>query len=342
MKSILWTLTALCGLSFGSCCTTTDRADSQPMAVIFDTDIGNDIDDVLALQMLFNYEKAGKIELRGITLSKSNPHSIAFADGYCRFANRADMPLGFAYNGVNPEDNSYLLPTLTAQVDGQPVLQPLRSIGPEIPEGYKLLRKLLTEADNNSITLIAVGPLTNIARLLESPGDELNDKTGLELVCTKVKVLAVMSGLYGDAFDFPEWNVIQDLPASKVVYAQCPVPIIASGWELGNELLYPHQSILNDFGDPNRHPLSIAYQHYMQMPYDRQTWDLTTVLDIIEPEAGYFVRSPKGTITITDDGKSLFAPSDEGLHQYLTIPKEKIETTLAAIVNQTTGKTAKN
>ena len=31
--------------------------------VIFDTDAGNDIDDVLAMQMLFNYEKAGKIDL---------------------------------------------------------------------------------------------------------------------------------------------------------------------------------------------------------------------------------------------------------------------------------------
>ena len=49
-----------------------------PVPVIFDTDVGNDIDDVLAMQMLFNYEKAGKIDLLGITISKSNPYSIEY------------------------------------------------------------------------------------------------------------------------------------------------------------------------------------------------------------------------------------------------------------------------
>ena len=56
----------------------------RPVPVIFDTDVGNDIDDVLAMQMLFNYEKAGKIDLLGITISKSNPYSIEYIDGYCR------------------------------------------------------------------------------------------------------------------------------------------------------------------------------------------------------------------------------------------------------------------
>ena len=54
-----------------------------PVPVIFDTDVGNDIDDVLAMQMLFNYEKAGTIDLLGITISKSNPYSIEYIDGYC-------------------------------------------------------------------------------------------------------------------------------------------------------------------------------------------------------------------------------------------------------------------
>ena len=51
-----------------------------PVPVIFDTDVGNDIDDVLAMQMLFNYENAGTIDLLGITISKSNPYSIEY---YC-------------------------------------------------------------------------------------------------------------------------------------------------------------------------------------------------------------------------------------------------------------------
>ena len=37
--------------------------ESEPIKVIFDTDVGNDIDDVLALQMLFNYEENGIIDI---------------------------------------------------------------------------------------------------------------------------------------------------------------------------------------------------------------------------------------------------------------------------------------
>lgn len=83
-----------------------------PVPVIFDTDVGNDIDDVLAMQMLFNYENAGTIDLLGITISKSNPYSIEYIDGYCRLNERGDIPLGYAYNGATPEDGGYLRQTL--------------------------------------------------------------------------------------------------------------------------------------------------------------------------------------------------------------------------------------
>ena len=52
----------------------------KPIPVIFDTDMGNDIDDALALQMLFNYDRDGLIDLKGITISKCNPHSVEFVE----------------------------------------------------------------------------------------------------------------------------------------------------------------------------------------------------------------------------------------------------------------------
>ena len=38
------------------------------------------------------------------------------------------------------------------------------------------------------------------------------------------------------------------------------------------------------------------------MPYDRETWDLTSVLQAIEPDNNYFNLSEKGTITIDSIG----------------------------------------
>ena len=198
---------------------------------------------------------------------------------------------------------------------------------------------MLASQQDSSVIFIAVGPETNLARLLKSEADEYSELDGKSLVAQKVKMLSVMGGLYGNEFDFPEWNLIQDLDAAQTVFKEWPTAVVASGWELGNKLLYPHQSILNDFPESYKHPLCVSYKIYDKMPYDRQTWDLTSVLYAIEPEANHFGLSPQGTITLDSIGHSLFTPSENGKHRYLTIQGEKnIQTTLGAIVRQVTGK----
>lgn len=320
-----------------ACRQNTTAPGNEPLRVIFDTDLGNDIDDVLALQMLLNYEQQGKIDLLGITLCKANPATIAFTDGYCRFNNRNDIPMGYAYHGVTPEDGTYLLPTLEASVNGRPLLQPARTIDSKLPEGYKLLRQLLAGQPDGSVVLIAVGPLTNIGNLLVSEADEFSDLSGRELVAAKVSRIVTMAGLFGDEFDFPEYNVVCDLQASHRTFELCPVPLTTTGWEVGNKLLYPHESILRDFGNPDSHPLSVAYCHYMEMPYDRQTWDLTAVLEAVEP-GDWFSYSHKGSIRIAEDGRSSFDTAEAGIQNYLIIPQEKVSATLETLVARTTGK----
>lgn len=307
----------------------------EPIAVIFDTDVGNDIDDVLAMQMLFNYERERKINLLGITIGKCNPYSIQYMDAYCRLNGRNDIPLGFAYHGVNPEDNKYLRPVLDTIINGKKILQPQRSISDNLPEGYALLRKLLASQKDASVVFIAVGPATNLARLLESQPDDYSNLNGKDLVAQKVKRLSIMGGLYGNEFDFPEWNIVQDIKSAQKVFSEWSTEIVASGWEVGNKILYPHQSILNDFSSD--HPLSISYKIYEQMPYDRQTWDLTSVLYAIEPDKGYFNLSSKGVISIDHTGKSVFTEKEDGKHRYLLIGKNDIERTLKAMVERVSG-----
>lgn len=338
MKRIL--IFTLLSLSV-ACGPQTPKQADEPQRIIFDTDLGNDIDDVLALQMLLNYQKEGKIDLLGITLCKANPATIAFTDGFCRFNGFEEIPLGYAYHGVTPEDGTYLLPTLEASNNGKPLLQPARTIDSALPEGYKLLRQLLAAQPDGSVVLIAVGPLTNIGNLLVSPGDEISPLSGRELVAAKVSRVVTMAGLFSDEFDFPEYNVVCDIEAAHRTFESCPVPLTTTGWEVGNRLLYPHESILRDFGDPQAHPLAVAYCHYMEMPYDRQTWDLTAVLEAVEP-GQWFGTSEQGTIRIAEDGRSSFEPSENGLQNYLTIPQERVAATLGALVARTTGKPIEN
>ncbi len=64
----------------------------------------------------------------------------------------------------------------------------------------------------------------------------------------------------------------------------------------------------------------MSYKTYEKMPYDRQTWDLTSVLYAIEPEKAYFDLSPKGKISIAADGRSVFEAGN-GQHQYLVFKR---------------------
>lgn len=46
---------------------------AAPQRVIFDTDMGNDVDDALALAMLYDYQKSGQADLAAVLLNKDNP-----------------------------------------------------------------------------------------------------------------------------------------------------------------------------------------------------------------------------------------------------------------------------
>lgn len=311
---------------------------NKPISVIFDTDLGNDIDDVMALNMLINYQKSHKVQLLGITISKSNPYTVEYIDGFCRFNHLENIPIGYAYNGVNPDAGKYLKQTLDTIIDGKKILMPKLSIKDNLLEGYKLQRKLLAAQQDKSVIMIAVGPETNIANLLNSKSDEFSPLSGVELVKQKVKLLSVMGGLYDDSYNFSEWNIVQDLVASQTVFSKWPTPIVASGYEIGNKLLYPHQSILNDFKDGYKNPMCVSYKIYEKMPYDRQTWDLTSVLYAIEPALNLFDLSEKGKITISQTGKSEFNRDENGNHQYLKIDKNQYSDIVKALVNRVVGK----
>src|SRR5580692_9548591 len=64
--------------------------------VIFDTDMGNDVDDALALAMLHALTDRGECELIGVTLTNANPAAVPYIQMINRFYGRADLPVGAA------------------------------------------------------------------------------------------------------------------------------------------------------------------------------------------------------------------------------------------------------
>ena len=52
----------------------------QPVSLIFDTDMGNDIDDALALGVIHALQSRGECRLLAVTVSKDNTYSAPFID----------------------------------------------------------------------------------------------------------------------------------------------------------------------------------------------------------------------------------------------------------------------
>ena len=307
-----------------------DRTGSSEAALplIFDTDIGNDCDDVLALGMIHALQSRGECELLAVTITKDNKLASPFVDAVNTFYGRGEIPIGVCNSGVTPEDGKFNL--LANQKDGDRLRYP-HDLGQEqkAVDAVILLRQQLAKAKDQSVVIVQVGFSTNVANLLDSPADDISPLNGLDLVKSKVKLLSIMAGAFqlipqkDKMVEHLEYNVIMDIPACKKLAEKSPVPVVWSGFEIGLALPYPHQSILQDFRYTQHHPLPEAYTLYMPPPHDRPTWDLTSVLYAVRPDRGYFELSEPGAVLVNDKGLTTFQPQPAGKHRYLILKEHQ-------------------
>ncbi|MDR3718637.1 MAG: nucleoside hydrolase [Bryobacteraceae bacterium] len=273
---------------------------TRPLPVIFDTDIGNDVDDCLALAMLHSFASRGDIRLAAVTITKDNPWAPRLASAINRFYGRPGIPIGVVSNGQT-KDDGYLKKTIDAGHYGY---------SDRTEDAVALLRRVLNAEADGSVVIVQVGFSTNLAHLLEAPG-------GRDLVAKKVSRLVLMAGNFDDGQ--PEYNVKTDVAAAQKVARDWPTPVYWSGFEVGRSIKYPAASIVRDFGAPGVNPVADAYRLYMKMPYDRETWDLTAALYAVRPGDGYLTASEGGVVEVDAEGRTKFQPRAGGLHHVLLV-----------------------
>ena len=289
-----------------------------PVRIIFDTDIGNDVDDVLALSVLHAFQSRDECELLAVTITKPDELAGPFVDAVNTFYGRPNIPIGFTHAGLKNEPSKFL--PLAETKDGRKLRYPHRlKRSSDAPEATALLRQVLSRQPDRSVVLIQVGYFSNFAALLDTPGDAASPLAGRALVEQKVNLLSVMAGSFKTNRHDLEYNVVQDLPASKRLVQNWPTPIVWSGFEIGIAVPYPAVSIERDFGYLPHHPAAEAYCLYNPPPHERPTWDLTSVLYAVRPDRGYFGLSSPGQVTVEVDGFTRFTPTPEGRDRFLTL-----------------------
>jgi len=272
--------------------------------IIFDTDMGNDVDDALALAMLHAMTDRGECELIGVTLTNANSAAVPYIRMVNRFYGRADLPVGAAIRHLKDgEGDGYMASVLRLMHDTD-----TRGADP----APSVLRTLLRNA-KEKVTIVQTGFSTNLAALLDSPED-------VALVREKVALVVAMAGNFADGA--PEYNVRIDAASAKAVFEKWPTPIVFSGFEIGRDLLFPATEIERDFLWAAPNPIAESYKAYKKMPYDRPTWDLTAALQAVRSNRGYFGLSENGTVSVEANGVTHFHAGG-GNRQFLKLDPAK-------------------
>ena len=306
---------------------------TEPVKIIFDTDIGYDIDDTMALALAHTLADRGELEILAVTCTHKSPYIAPFVSLINTFYGRPDILIGEKKAGGD-FPGGYHRPILEMKrPDGKPLFPRKIDIGQPQPEAVEVLRRVLADAEEGSVVLVQVGAFTNLARLLDSPADDISPYTGKELIEKKVKFASIMAGDFVGNERFRETNIHLDLAATKRVFEAWPTEIVFSGHEIGYAAPYPAQSMIDDFNYVPHHPVKEGYAIHCGFEHHKPTWDLNSVLYVARPNRGYYTLSEPGRATINDNGATLFTPEPGGKHRHQKFVGTQWAVTREAFVN---------
>jgi hypothetical protein len=139
-----------------------------------------------------------------------------------------------------------------------------------------------------------------------------------------------------------EANVINGIAFMQTVADQWPdeVPVIWSGFEIGNALPFPRSSITRDLDYLPHHLVKESYLLHSGPNHDRPCWDESSVLHAVFPDREFFGRSIAGRVSVAGDGFTRFTPPGKNAHQskrdrFLTMNPVQQARVLEAIVHLT-------
>jgi inosine-uridine nucleoside N-ribohydrolase len=182
-------------------------AAAQRIPVLFDTDIGTDIDDAYALALLL---RSPELELVGVTTVSGDAVARARLAAKLLAVEGGAAATIPVYAGTSTA-TQYMTQTEWAAGFSSPALH---------TDGGVAFMRAQIEARPGQLTVIAVGELTNVAALLASaPG-----------IAGKIKRIALMGGAIRRGGEpgskpQPEWNIKSNAAAARAVFTS-GVPLL--------------------------------------------------------------------------------------------------------------------
>jgi len=234
--------------------------------VLFDTDIGTDIDDAVCLAYLLAQPEC---ELLGITTVTGEAHRrAAMASALCKVAGQ-DVPI---YPGGE-------VPLLVEQM--QPGASQAAALGDwehetEFPAGKAIAFLQNTiRANPGDVTLLAVGPMTNVGLLFATDPE----------IPKLLKRLVVMCGVFTNRLPNSgprEWNAMGDPHATAILYRHDVQVHRSIGLDVTTQVTMPADEVRKRFQAPLLRPVldfaEVWFQHAKQITF-HDPLAATTIFD---------------------------------------------------------------
>jgi inosine-uridine nucleoside N-ribohydrolase len=282
---------------------------SKPVAIIFDSDMGPDYDDVGAIALLHAFADSGYIKILATIASTKYEGVAAVFNVFNTYFQRPDIIIGVPKGkALELRDRQHWTDTLLMKYPHSV------RINDEVADAVEVYRKTLAIQPDKSVTIVTTGFLTNLCNLLQSKPDKYSKLDGKTLVKHKVKQLVCMAGRFPAGSEF---NVNRDAAASQFVFNNWNTPVLLSGFEIGQKIktglpLVNNETIKNS---PVKDVFRICIPLVKEDSTGRMSWDETAVLVAVKGYKPWY-DIEKGKMVVADDGSNTWI-NRPSMHNHL-------------------------
>lgn len=285
--------------------------------LVLDTDVGNDIDDLIALILLSVLHKQGAISLEGILTSKRHRLCAPYCEQFtkylgCQYKIGAGNPDEGPVHRTGYLSNYWLL---------REQFRELNLTGVDDFQSADYVLENILRVNTDGIVFVGIGLSTNLARFLRNPAQA-------KVYNERVTKTVLMAGDFSR--DKPEFNVSQDIQSFQTVLDNITGEVVFVGHEIGRNIAIRPEWFWNLFQSGDLKPLWLAYVSSKPKAVSQFCHDAATVLYASGHFKQLFKLSSPGQVHL--EGKvTKFSPHEDGNHRIVVCDEHTFPTILHEI-----------